>query len=635
MRVGEARVPGPEACNEWTLGVCNPSGLQGKSHVLNGVQADVLALSETHLTASAKRHLTTSLRSMGSRFRHVLTGAPMAPRSLSSDAGAWAGVGFASAVPCRTVATPWPPDLYETGRLQFAAFHTRDSWTFGAVVYGFPEGKTHPHALSRTEALLDFAMQRLSMTPGPRFLAGDFNFEPDTLSATQSLRAQGWVEVQDLHHARTGAAIVNTCKGVTRKDHLWLSPELALAFRTLFVCDDHFADHAVLHAVFAGGTSHLERFVWPCPKEVAWKHVTALSEPMSFLAPADPTDQYAALWRTKESQAQLDLPHVWMPAMAGRGQQLKPQKKCSRGAPLRNGRTHDVQPAFFGFSVQHARQFKQLRRLQNYCRWVDQHHPAHGHVRLHGIGLWNSILKAPGFVPTFAEWWESRQYVCPLDPLHMPQFCPEPSVAHLIYDAVYAEVRLLERNLLAAKKSHRRHQHEADRHLIFRDVARTPAAPVESLLHSVKAEIASVDEDECAVVLTQAVNLRADLPLWIAGDSVEVVHAEQDKIWLGDVQGLDSGQAVTQTQFLGDLPALFQAFHDQWKQRWCRHDHTPFSRWDTILDFAKHVLRPCIIPHLQVDAAGMIGFKRMWLPWTASVPFLQEQKVTAPGHPNC
>ena len=145
LRVGEARVPGPSD-NEWTLGVCNPSGLQGKFHVLNSVSADVLALSETHLTAAAKRSLSISLRSMRSKYRTVLTGAPMVPRSTASEAGGYAGVGFASTVPCRTVATPWPDDLYETGRLQFAAFHTALAWTFGAVVYGYPEGKTHPMA---------------------------------------------------------------------------------------------------------------------------------------------------------------------------------------------------------------------------------------------------------------------------------------------------------------------------------------------------------------------------------------------------------------------------------------------------------------------------------------------------------
>ena len=48
------------------------------SSTCSTLQADVLALSETHMTAAAKRSLTTSLRSIGSRYRHVISGAPMA-----------------------------------------------------------------------------------------------------------------------------------------------------------------------------------------------------------------------------------------------------------------------------------------------------------------------------------------------------------------------------------------------------------------------------------------------------------------------------------------------------------------------------------------------------------------------------
>jgi len=80
-RIGEARVPGPDS-DTWTLGIANPSGLQGKNHVLDSVKADVLAISETHLSAQAKRGLAQSFRSHKSRFKHVLTGAPMAPRAL-------------------------------------------------------------------------------------------------------------------------------------------------------------------------------------------------------------------------------------------------------------------------------------------------------------------------------------------------------------------------------------------------------------------------------------------------------------------------------------------------------------------------------------------------------------------------
>eukprot|EP00435_Cladocopium_sp_Y103_P000340 s1234_g1.t1 len=603
IRVGEAQVPGPTSA-EWILGTCNPSGLQGKYHVLNSVKADVLAISESHLTVAAKRSLKISLRSMRSQYRHVLTGAPVAQRSQASEAGQWSGVAFASALPCRSVATDWPPDLYDTGRLQFAAFHTPASWTFGAVVYGYPAGKTHPNALARTEAILDFALDRLLLLPGPKFLTGDFNFDPADLAITQRLQSLGWAEIQDLHLARTGCPVQLTCKGATRKDLLWISPELVIAFRSAHVCDQTFADHAVLTARFDSGLCQLDRFTWPCPKEVPWKRVPVLDQAVSFAAPLDPTAQYAELWRIKEAQAQDALSHAWMASMGGRGQQTQPKKQRGRHAPVRQGRSSDVAPAFFGFSAQHAKQFRQLRRLQNYCRWIDNVslRPASGlSDNLHGIGLWNSILRASGFVPSFSVWWLSRSYVSPLDPPAMPQFCPPSAVAHQIFDAVFAEVRALECRLTAARTAHRVHQHQRDRHLIFREVARPPAEPVESLIHSVRAQVAEVDLHETAVVLDCAAPVRDDIPLWIAGRSCEVIHADHDKVWVSALDHVEVGQTVVQTQYVGDLQALFDAFHTQWKRRWCRHDGLPFSRWDALLGFARQVLQPVPVPHLCLD----------------------------------
>ena len=60
FRIGEARVPGPDT---WNLWICNPSGLQEKHYILSSVRADVVAISETHLSQSAKRNLELSFRS--------------------------------------------------------------------------------------------------------------------------------------------------------------------------------------------------------------------------------------------------------------------------------------------------------------------------------------------------------------------------------------------------------------------------------------------------------------------------------------------------------------------------------------------------------------------------------------------
>ena len=56
--------------------------------------------------------------------------------------------------PCRSIPDPWPPDLFDTGRIHFGAFYTPAAWVSGAVIYGYPEGRTHPQAHQKTESIL-------------------------------------------------------------------------------------------------------------------------------------------------------------------------------------------------------------------------------------------------------------------------------------------------------------------------------------------------------------------------------------------------------------------------------------------------------------------------------------------------
>ena len=538
---------------------------------------------------------------MQSRFTKVITGAPLQPRSHSSDAGGYAGVAFTSTFPCRTIAVPWPEDAYETSRVQFGSFFSPAGWVTGSVLYGYPAGKTHVDAKPKTEQLLDFAYNHLQAIPGPRFFAGDWNFETHELEVVAKLRAAGWVEVQDLWFQRTGAPIQLTCKGATRKDFLWLSPDLALALLDLSLDFETFPDHALLIAKFRGGKHHLERFVWPCPKPVPWQRVPETAGSLDFQAPADPTQQYAALWTSRENCARTALAGDWVPSMRGRGQQTRPRKVVGRPAPIKQGRSNDVQPLFYGFSVVHTQRFKQVRRLQNYCRWVDNHTAGRTLDSCHGISLWNSVLRAPGFAPSFAQWWPSRLYLSPADPAEIPLFCPPSGVAHHIFDAVLAEVRLYEQRLNQLRSAHRQHQHQVDRNLVFRELARPSAAPVESLLHQVSGVVDYVDTHESALVLQEPADLRSDLTLWVGGVPRTVIHAESDKVWVDDVSGVSPDASVAQSEPIGDLQTIFDAFHEQWKKRWCRHDNTAFSQWDQLIGFARRVLSPTAIPHLAVD----------------------------------
>lgn len=334
----------------WRLGVCNPSGLSGKFQIIGSLHANIVAVSETHLTKGSKSALQGSLKTMRSPYKHLITGAPLAPRSTASEAGAWSGVAFLTTCPSRTIGVPWPLDAYESGRIQFMTACIDHGWVTGAVVYGYPTGKTHHDALPRTEALLDFASDHILTLPGDRFLAGDWNYEPHELQVTKKLADSGWIEVQTLHCIRTGMSPVPTCKGRTQKDFCWLSPELAMKFLDVKVCNESFADHALLVSRFRLQNGPSVRYLWPCPQPVDWTNVDDLAQPLVFAPPADPTVQFAQLWKQREALAQQRLATDWHSSMNGRGQQTRPKRTVVPCSPLRSSRSHEVQPAFHGFS---------------------------------------------------------------------------------------------------------------------------------------------------------------------------------------------------------------------------------------------------------------------------------------------
>ena len=85
---------------------------------------------------------------------------------------------------------------------------------------------------------------------GPRFLAGDFNLLPSELhlELLDQWRALGFREVQDIFWERAGIEPRPTCKHCTRKDYLFLSPELQEALVSFHLDDTIFPDHSVLSA---------------------------------------------------------------------------------------------------------------------------------------------------------------------------------------------------------------------------------------------------------------------------------------------------------------------------------------------------------------------------------------------------
>ena len=117
-RFGEAAHPGPV----FTIGTFNPTGLGAKHGVVAQLEPGVYAVTETHLTHRGLQGFRLGLKLGGAHFsfRH---GHAVQPRARSPSTGAYQGVSFLSSFPARVVAQSWwPPEIYETSRVQWPPF---------------------------------------------------------------------------------------------------------------------------------------------------------------------------------------------------------------------------------------------------------------------------------------------------------------------------------------------------------------------------------------------------------------------------------------------------------------------------------------------------------------------------------
>ena len=586
-RVGEAKVPGP-----FNLGVFNPTGLNGKHEIVADLPVGIHAVSETHLAVRGTARFQQGLRAAGSSLS-LLGGHPAPLRSRSSHSGDYTGVGFLSPVPARTLPAGWSTDIFQSSRVQVAAFFVEPVWVTGAVVYGYAVGR------QRTPELLEAAANRvIFQSHGPRFLAGDWNLEPHEIPFLDSWRAMGFRDVQDVAQEKFGMAPRNTCKQSSRKDYLFLSPELQQGLTALVFQDDVFPDHTVIIACFEVGAARVPRLVWRMPRQPS---VRLPDSPLPSFAPlpqalrlgtgtgqvSDPSVAFAATCSRFEARLSQQLVHTGAPplrlAEKGRALTLEVKALRSQPVPISKARQGEVDPKFFAGGIRHLHWFKQLRRLQALRQ--NLHRATNGpNAQEYRASLWAAICRAPGFGDGFRQFWPLRPVKLAGDLHDLPWCLPSLEQISQIFDSFQANVDALERRLAKTRSAAARARRERNPYLIFRDLKDEPARPVASLLQGPSVEVEELDSHEAALVLREPCAFDASAPLWLDGVQMAAVHAEPDKVWFAQMPRAGAGATLSQQRFIGDLQELFRAFGTEWSRFWQRHGTTDPSRWEAAIN---------------------------------------------------
>ena len=571
FRFGEALHPGPS----FSIGAFNPTGLGSKHGVVAHLDPGVYAVTETHLTSRGIQDFKTGLKFAGAPF-HLLHGQAAPPRQRSPVTGSYTGAGFVSSFPGRVVAQAWPAEVYQTARVQVAAFLIEDVWVLGGVCYGFATDK------GRTQSILDAVVDRvLAQASGPRFVAGDWNLEIHELPQARRLLDRGFVEIQDLRAARFGIAPECTCKNATRKDFVWISPELQPAFVGASVDPSFWPDHALLAAQFRLPRASVPFFSWRRPtRRPGRPDLGQATSCHTFQGDStqvfrDICAAYEDMW-SKAEQAR-GLPPL---ARSERGRGELQQVRCKKVScvPHRKSRNGDVEPLFFGSHAQHAHWFRQVRRLQALKQAL--HSPSFRPSALEHRGrLWESVIKAPGFPGGFSQWWLTRAERLQGDPVVVPLACPPAPVAGQFFLSFQANFRAFERGLLGHRRAAAVERRVHNPSLIFKDLRLPGKAPVESLVETRSVEVADVIQDEEAIETAATVEWQPDLPFTCNGLPIHVLHVTDDKLWVSDTASIVPGMQVEQKRLVGSLLEIFAEFGQEWGKRWMRREGVDAEQW--------------------------------------------------------
>ena len=580
-RIGEAANPGP-----FTIGTANPTGVLGKAHLLQELPAGdaecIWGLSETHLTKPGldKFRFELKMKSADWRFHPGCHAPPLSPVP-GTIGGKATGVGTLTKSPVRSLLNSWKPEDWATGRLQASAVFVQQNWVKVGVFYGFAKDAHTKSTLDRTDELLVNLTQRVVLaSQGYRVIMGDFNCLTDAIPQFAIWRAHGFQELQEIAWHRWQRPIANTCKGKSVKDHVWVSPELASKLLQVHTDDTFFADHSLVYGIFSDLGRHEPVPIWLKPKPIPWE--TIQPDAMNAQHVPNGLSTYAQVFHALEDvahkslQAQKEIGLI--APQRGRGTTVMPTLARAPITPLRPSRSHEFQIQFQGENFQHTKWCRQLRRLQSYKVLAASALDSAPCIR-HQQQLWASIRAAPGFPGGFPRSWQHRSCKNAGEPDILPSQPPDAVVARAIFANFAEEFRTLEKALLRHRRQLAAERRTHNSNLIYADVAKSRAIPVQTVVTKQVAYVTEVNHDGSAFQYAPN-GFSCEQPVESSSGLLFAAEHVPGHIKLHKPAHLEPGDPVFQSTSVADRSAVFAAFVDLWKPMWTRHQDADPAKWN-------------------------------------------------------
>ena len=597
-RVGEASKPGPAKFDTWVIGAINPTGLAGKAQQFKDLPPGIYAVSETHLSERGQARFREEI--YHAKLEHKLYPgyrAPLKKESLHVVGGKHTGVAFLTTFPTRPITSGWDHELYSTSRIHAASFQVHNVWITGGVCYGYARDAESKGVQENTNRLLqELSKQVFHGFKGPAFIAGDFNQVPGVLSETIKWEQSGWKDVKTWADETFGINPGVTCQFTSRKDFIYLSPELQSLMQSCSNSFDRWPDHSTLlgHFKLPSRPAPLPRWDRPANIDYTQMHPSVIAAAQCTPAPAqpDPTAQYAAVCTRFEQHVHACLSAKGKPGLQqtqkGRGRTLQRTFRRPVVAPVKPARQGDYQPDVHTWSLLHSRWITQCRRLQSYAKHVAKGSTTSTAVE-HRAALWHAIRKALGFAGGFEHWWSEQAFAQPNMIPWIPVTPPDAALADLISQHFTQILTNMERQIINQRVLQAKRRRIEDTNRVFRDVRKPTPVPVSMLVAKASTQVTEI-VDEGSVEVEDSRPIQAASRLESRHGPLPVIHIEENQVWFTSPHALLPGDELAVVELQGEVGEIHEAFLREWTARWDRHRHLPDDHWDEVIALTQTLL---------------------------------------------
>jgi len=297
-----------------------------------------------------------------------------------------------------------------------------------------------------------------------------------------------------------------------------------------------------------------------------------------------------------QKNMQTTLSKAMLPHQKGRAATKEVVWTNSQAAPVKPNRKGDIQSELACTNMTHARWTKQVRRLRHYARAASSE-STQMTLAEHKASLWLKIRQSTGFQEGFDTWWNQLDKVFPASPLSLPFSPPAADVALSIFEEFAYHYRALEKSMMKARHEHAKQRRTKDPMLIYRDLQRDRAEPVQTIVQNHTFAITSRHEAQDQVHIT----LQEPLPegfqsVTISQIPVLISQTDQNEFAIPAETAAQLDSEITLRKNTGDITKFLDAFEAEWAPRRQKHDHTDHTKWD-ILTFSK---LPCQLEKLDL-----------------------------------